>query len=181
MIHGAYRYILNTSASWSDCWPRQEPKGAGRSESRSACSDAQRSSREVCWRKIEMTTGAQSRHDTAWAADTASATRHRRHTLGEGAGVKGRSRRQPVCRVQPSRPLSLPAEHQRLAVISLFAVRRTAPRPIHPAFQCCCFAEEVRQPQQSPPRCPRCCRVRRASDPGSTAPASRRAMLRSLR
>jgi hypothetical protein len=55
MIHGAYRYILNTSASWSDCWPRQEPKGAGRSESRSACSDAQRSSREVCSRKVGMT------------------------------------------------------------------------------------------------------------------------------
>ncbi len=56
-----------------------------------------------------MTPGAQSRDDTPLASDTASATRHHCHTLGEGDGVKGRSRRQPVRAAQPLRPLSSPS------------------------------------------------------------------------
>ena len=72
-------------------------------------SDRRRDQREECRRKIEMTPGAQSRHDTPLAADTASATRHHCHTLGEGDGVKGRSRRQPVRAAQPLRPLSSPS------------------------------------------------------------------------
>lgn len=55
-----------------------------------------------------MSPCAQSRNDTP-AADAPGATRHRCHSLGEGGGVKGRSRRQPVRAAQPLRPLSLPS------------------------------------------------------------------------
>ena len=43
------------------------------------------------------------------AADTPCAKRHHCQTLGEGEGVKGRSRRLPVRAAQPLRPSSSPS------------------------------------------------------------------------
>jgi hypothetical protein len=45
-----------------------------------------------CRRKVEMSPGAQSRHDTPWSADTPPAKRHPRAPLGESGGVKGYNR-----------------------------------------------------------------------------------------
>jgi hypothetical protein len=55
----------------------------------------------VCRRKIEMSPVVQSRNDTPVAADTLRAKRHVGRELGEGGGVKGRSRRSRCAKRSP--------------------------------------------------------------------------------
>jgi hypothetical protein len=55
----------------------------------------------LCRRKIEMSPVVQSRNDTPVAADTLRAKRHVGRELGEGGGVKGRSRRSRCAKRSP--------------------------------------------------------------------------------